>query len=491
MHCSRRIVAVIGALGLGTALYLPAAAGATAPSPAAPSYPQASTAWAALHRALPLVGAAGFVHAANTVTVNQPGNPTDVNGNPVVEPQSAVISTSATYTAASLHLSLKPAQYTDPTSDPNWQNAGGNTFFLFVFGTPGSRTLTAVGSLPSGGTTKVAALKVLVDDKGNLTFSPLACPGLGYDLGPASHAYSVSVPNACFGNLPTVSWFAILGYDPIPSDKQGADGFTDLAPEHAPLPSVNPYDDTQGYWLFAGDGGVFAEGNARFFGSLGNVHLAQPIVAAAGVPGGSGYWMTAADGGVFTFGHAQFFGSLGTVPLAQPVVTMAARPQGDGYWLFAGDGGVFSFGKAAFHGSLGNVHLAQPIVAGFASADGGGYTLVAADGGVFTFGDAPYKGSLGSAHLAQPVVTGAPTPTGKGYWLFAKDGGVFAFGDARFLGSTGATHLASPIVSATTAPGGYRMAAADGGVFSFGAPFEGSQGATPLAQPIVAMASDS
>ena len=194
----------------------------------------------------------------------------------------------------------------------------------------------------------------------------MACPGLGADLGGATHRYSVTVPDSCFGTPRQLSWFGVLAYDPVPSDSSGTFQANDQAPESAPLPSVVPFDLTQGYWMFAGDGGVFTEGNARFFGSLGNVHLAQPIVAAAGAPAGKGYWLAAGDGGLFTFGQAGFHGSLGNVHLAQPIVAMAVRPQGDGYWLFARDGGVFTFGKAGFHGSLGNVHLTQPIVSGFA-----------------------------------------------------------------------------------------------------------------------------
>jgi hypothetical protein len=36
--------------------------------------------------------------------------------------------------------------------------------------------------------------------------------------------------------------------------------------------------------------------------------------------------------------------------------------------------------------------------------------------------------------------------------------------------------------------GGYYEVASDGGIFSFGAPFQGSMGGTPLNKPIVGMA---
>ena len=70
-----------------------------------------------------------------------------------------------------------------------------------------------------------------------------------------------------------------------------------------------------------------------------------------------------ADGGVFAFGDASFFGSTGALHLVAPVVGAAASSDGGGYRLVAADGGVFSFGDATIAGSLGGVTLAAPIVA--------------------------------------------------------------------------------------------------------------------------------
>jgi hypothetical protein len=81
----------------------------------------------------------------------------------------------------------------------------------------------------------------------------------------------------------------------------------------------------------------------------------------------------------------------------------------------------------------------------------------------------------------------AATGDGKGYWLVAADGGVFSFG-APFLGSHGAAHLNSPIVGAAAISDGrgYFLAGADGGVFNYGdAHFAGSQGGSPLNSPVV------
>ena len=68
-------------------------------------------------------------------------------------------------------------------------------------------------------------------------------------------------------------------------------------------------------------------------------------------PSGKGYWLVASDGGIFAFGDARFHGSTGNIHLAQPVVGMTATPSGKGYWLVASDGGIFAFGDARFHGS--------------------------------------------------------------------------------------------------------------------------------------------
>ena len=39
--------------------------------------------------------------------------------------------------------------------------------------------------------------------------------------------------------------------------------------------------DGKGYWLVASDGGVYAFGDAAFYGSTGGQHLNQPIVMGA------------------------------------------------------------------------------------------------------------------------------------------------------------------------------------------------------------------
>ena len=38
----------------------------------------------------------------------------------------------------------------------------------------------------------------------------------------------------------------------------------------------------KGYWLVAGDGGIFAFGDALFYGSTGGIRLNKPIIGMSG-----------------------------------------------------------------------------------------------------------------------------------------------------------------------------------------------------------------
>ena len=244
----------------------------------------------------------------------------------------------------------------------------------------------------------------------------------------------------------------------------------------------------QGYWLTASDGGVFPFGpGAQFYGSMGGVHLSQPVVGIAADPETGGYWLVASDGGVFAF-NAPYYGSTGGIALRQPIVGITAAPDGGGYWLVASDGGVFAFGPSAqFYGSTGGITLNKPIVGIAAAPDGNGYWMVGRDGGVFAFGPgAHYYGSTGGVTLNKPIVGIAADRVTGGYWLVATDGGVFAF-QAVFQGSTGGITLNKPIVgiAANRVTGGYWLVASDGGVFAFDAPFLGSTGGITLNKAIV------
>ena len=212
--------------------------------------------------------------------------------------------------------------------------------------------------------------------------------------------------------------------------------------------------DGRGYWLVASDGGIFAFGDAGFFGSTGGLALNKPIVGMAATPDGQGYWLVASDGGIFAFGDAQFFGSTGALS-PQPARSWAWRPRptarATGWWRpTAGSSPSATPPSSAPPGGM---RLNKPIVGMAATPDGEGYWLVASDGGIFGIGDRRVHGSTEALPLNQPIVGMTRTSNGGGYWLVASDGGgVFSFGDAIFRGSTGGIALNRPVVGMTTVP---------------------------------------
>ena len=223
---------------------------------------------------------------------------------------------------------------------------------------------------------------------------------------------------------------------------------------NAPVVGMAATPDGGGYWLVGSDGGIYAYGDAGFYGSAGALALNAPIVGMAATPDGKGYWLVASDGGVFNYGDAAFFGSRGGQPLNAPIVGMAATPDGGGYWLVASDGGIFAYGNAGFAGSAGALALNAPVVGMAATPGGGGYWLVASDGGIFAYGNAGFFGSTGSLRLNAPIVAMASAPGGAGYWLAAADGGVFTYGSAAYAGSLAGTTLPAPVVDLAAMPDG-------------------------------------
>ncbi len=142
--------------------------------------------------------------------------------------------------------------------------------------------------------------------------------------------------------------------------------------------------------LAAVDGSdVVPIGAAPDAGSLLDLGI-RPVEAVLGIAAsatGNGYWMVAGDGGIFAFGDAPFFGSMGGIRLNRPMVGMAASSTGNGYWMFAADGGIFAFGDARFFGSLGGQEIGTTVTGMISSPTGNGYWLITADGRVFGFGD--------------------------------------------------------------------------------------------------------
>ena len=123
---------------------------------------------------------------------------------------------------------------------------------------------------------------------------------------------------------------------------------------------------------------------------------------------------------------------------------------------------------------------------------------VARDGSVYAsnFGVIPATGPAPGVS-GEVVRVSDPAPAGQlganlgGYRLAASDGGVFTYGAFGFYGSMGGTRLNQPVVGVASNPvgPGYWLVASDGGIFNFGTSnFYGSMGGMHLNQPIVGMA---
>ena len=57
------------------------------------------------------------------------------------------------------------------------------------------------------------------------------------------------------------------------------------------------------------------------------MRLNKPIVGMAATPDGKGYWLVASDGGIFAFGDAVFYGSTGAMRLNKPIVGMVVAAE--------------------------------------------------------------------------------------------------------------------------------------------------------------------
>ena len=187
-------------------------------------------------------------------------------------------------------------------------------------------------------------------------------------------------------------------------------------------------------------------GDAEFFGDVSDLSLSGPIIDSAATPSDGGYYMVGADGGLFAFGDAQFFGALpgvlGKAGLNEPIVAITVTPSSQGYRMVAADGGVFTFGDAVFWGSVPQAlppgtHLNQPIIGMVASENG--YLNVASDGGIFNFGASEFHGSLGGGPIPVPIATVIVVdgPGGSGYIMFDRDGIAYPFGAGTDLVASG------------------------------------------------------
>src|SRR5262249_24699223 len=85
------------------------------------------------------------------------------------------------------------------------------------------------------------------------------------------------------------------------------------------------------------------------------------VVGMTSTPSGRGYWLAGACGGVFAYGDARYFGSMSRGRMRAPLVGIAATRTGRGYWLAAADSGVFAFGDARYYGAATRSRMRTPI----------------------------------------------------------------------------------------------------------------------------------
>jgi hypothetical protein len=158
--------------------------------------------------------------------------------------------------------------------------------------------VTAVGSVPLGYVPEPTPDIGIAPAPGSSGYDIASSFGFGLSLPPPNEACDPAVVNEDYGTIE------------IP-------GFV---PPSAQISGIATSVMGARLWLVGIDGGVFAPeiqtgpglvSPSPFFGSLPGLGIvpATPIVAIAAAPGGDGYWLMGTDGGVFAFGGARFFGS--------------------------------------------------------------------------------------------------------------------------------------------------------------------------------------
>ena len=245
----------------------------------------------------------------------------------------------------------------------------------------------------------------------------------------------------------------------------------------------------QGYWEVASDGGMFAFGTARFYGSMGSTPLVAPVVGMASTPdrAGTGRWPPtgASSPSATPPSTARWAASRPN----QPVVGIADTPSREGLLgggrrrgrlrlrqrrLLRLDGrpaaerpggghrrhprrqGLLGGGRRRRHLRLRQRRLLRLDGRAAAERAGGRHRRPARQARATgrwppTGGSSPSVEPSSTARWAgsslnAPVVAISDTPDGQGYWEVAADGGLFAFGDAGFYGSMGGKPLNAPIV---------------------------------------------
>ena len=177
-----------------------------------------------------------------------------------------------------------------------------------------------------------------------------------------------------------------------------ADGDSPAAPVvglEADAPPVGLAPTVEGVWTVDRHGHVLAQGAAPTFGDLGDVDLAAPVVGMAATPSGGGYWLVASDGGVFAFGDARYFGS-GTDSGLTGFVAIGGLGAGNGYWLATSGGEVIARGPA---GPRAAISGSEELISVLAGSEGARVVAI-----TYRSGEGGFTAAIGSGEVAASEV---------------------------------------------------------------------------------------
>ena len=90
-------------------------------------------------------------------------------------------------------------------------------------------------------------------------------------------------------------------------------GSVSSLPSGRQVVGMAPTPDDHGYWLVGADGASSPSATPATPARPAGLTLNRPIVGMAPTADGRGYWLVASDGGIFAFGDAAFFGSTGSL----------------------------------------------------------------------------------------------------------------------------------------------------------------------------------
>ena len=212
-----------------------------------------------------------------------------------------------------------------PTSDGKgyWMVASDGGVFTFgdaaFFGSlPGS------GLIPSQARVAQSETQFAYVGSTGLYFQPTA-DDRGYWIADSSGNVYVFGDARSYGTLPQLLGSASYSAAIRPNDIGVGHATT------VPITGFVATPDGGGYWMAGTDGSVYTFGDAKYFGSLPGSGVNVPPISITGFarpstvsvqiplstvgdmvrsPDGGGYWLASFDGGVFAYGDANFYGSV-------------------------------------------------------------------------------------------------------------------------------------------------------------------------------------